>query len=657
MPENQIANCRLDSWKEIAEYLKRDVRTAIRWEKDRGLPVHRVPGGKRQAVFAYPDEINAWLGKTGSAEVEPASLEEENPTASDITEGSTNPIFLRRWKLFISSVCLLIIGLAGWFLWPGKTKGLHVVSFRQLTDDGWQKASLKTDGATLYFNVVEGARVKLASAPISGSPIRLMDVPFTNVSLQDLSQDGKALLVFPFEGISIEGPLWIMPTGGGIPQPVSEVVCNFARWSPDNKKIACAHGTTITVMNADGSNVRTIGAYSGPVRLLDWTPDGRRLRFVLEQATEHKASQWETSIDEGTAADAHALNLGTNCCWSWTWTHDAKNFVYSETDEKGKQYVKIQTGGSPSQIYELPINIGFLWMATPGVDANSLFLLIGNSYRGELLKFDSKQQALQSYLPGLSAVFIAFSPDGQWITYANTMDNTLWRSRADGTDALQLTRPPMQVEVSSWSPDGRHIAFMACTPGKPWRIYLIDRNGGQIREISEGTDGQGGPSWSPDGRFIVYGNVDCEKTQNCWIRKLELATEKTVMLPESNGMRTARWSPNGKYIAALRFQTHDLMLFNFGTQQWKVLAKSVSGDNVNWSSDSQYVYVDSPEAVQPRIERVRTRDGHRQTVLQLDSLQKAGLFSPWFGLTPDNAPILGHLYTGSEVYELKWTEP
>jgi len=52
---------RLDSWKEIADYLRRDVRTVIRWERERGLPVHRIPGGKRSVVFAYREEIDRWL--------------------------------------------------------------------------------------------------------------------------------------------------------------------------------------------------------------------------------------------------------------------------------------------------------------------------------------------------------------------------------------------------------------------------------------------------------------------------------------------------------------------------------------------------------------------------------------------------------------------
>jgi TolB-like protein/Flp pilus assembly protein TadD len=54
-------NQRLDSWKSIADYLSRDVRTVIRWEKERGLPVHRVPGGKKQAVFAFTEKLDAWL--------------------------------------------------------------------------------------------------------------------------------------------------------------------------------------------------------------------------------------------------------------------------------------------------------------------------------------------------------------------------------------------------------------------------------------------------------------------------------------------------------------------------------------------------------------------------------------------------------------------
>lgn len=55
---------RLDSWKAIAEYLGRNVRTVTRWADERGMPVHRVPGGKRGAVFGFTEEIDAWLANS-----------------------------------------------------------------------------------------------------------------------------------------------------------------------------------------------------------------------------------------------------------------------------------------------------------------------------------------------------------------------------------------------------------------------------------------------------------------------------------------------------------------------------------------------------------------------------------------------------------------
>lgn len=52
---------RLESWKEIAAYFNRDERTVRRWEHQRGLPVHRVPGGERNLVYAYRHELERWL--------------------------------------------------------------------------------------------------------------------------------------------------------------------------------------------------------------------------------------------------------------------------------------------------------------------------------------------------------------------------------------------------------------------------------------------------------------------------------------------------------------------------------------------------------------------------------------------------------------------
>ena len=73
-PVRPIAKHRLDSWKEIAAFFSRDERTVRRWEKDRGLPVLRVPGGERGGVFAYSEELREWV-KGRAGEFEGAELE------------------------------------------------------------------------------------------------------------------------------------------------------------------------------------------------------------------------------------------------------------------------------------------------------------------------------------------------------------------------------------------------------------------------------------------------------------------------------------------------------------------------------------------------------------------------------------------------------
>ena len=60
-PNLRVAEDRLDSWKEIAVYLNRSVRTLYRWEKDEGLPVHRHQHKELGSVFVYKSELDAWV--------------------------------------------------------------------------------------------------------------------------------------------------------------------------------------------------------------------------------------------------------------------------------------------------------------------------------------------------------------------------------------------------------------------------------------------------------------------------------------------------------------------------------------------------------------------------------------------------------------------
>ena len=74
---------RLDSWKEIATYLKKEVRTVQRWEKSSGLPVRRLTHGKLGTVFAYKSELDAWWQESQN-EVEEYTNSHEDLDGSDL---------------------------------------------------------------------------------------------------------------------------------------------------------------------------------------------------------------------------------------------------------------------------------------------------------------------------------------------------------------------------------------------------------------------------------------------------------------------------------------------------------------------------------------------------------------------------------------------
>lgn len=82
---------RLDSWKEIAAFFDRDERTVRRWEREKALPVHRLPGSSRGRVFAFTDELAHWMNSAGSSEVAVLDL----PRRDSAAEGSDSHD--RRW--------------------------------------------------------------------------------------------------------------------------------------------------------------------------------------------------------------------------------------------------------------------------------------------------------------------------------------------------------------------------------------------------------------------------------------------------------------------------------------------------------------------------------------------------------------------------------
>jgi TolB-like protein len=140
-PSEKVAD-RLDSWKEIAAYLNRDVTTVQRWEKREGMPVHRHLHDKRGSVYAVSSELDAWRqSRNLRLEEEEEKLAREAPT--EVAEAPPAAPRMRRWLVLGSGTALLALVALGYVVarnragvaHPPKIKSLAVLPFQNLSGD------------------------------------------------------------------------------------------------------------------------------------------------------------------------------------------------------------------------------------------------------------------------------------------------------------------------------------------------------------------------------------------------------------------------------------------------------------------------------------------------------------------------------------------
>ena len=684
---------RLDGWKAISEHLGWHPRTVMRWEQLRGLPIHRVPGGQRHAVFAFRQEIDEWL-KCGFLDqkdlVEAAELPlnrianglpaSEFPAIekAHVDTAGISPVRARPWtshrKVIWVTVGLVLLAIAVYTVHSlAFSREIQFSGVVQLTTDGAEKRGLVTDGRTLYFGEHQNSRIVLAAMSTEGGPARTISTPFVQAVPVDISPDGKQLLVLVGEGIEVERALWIVPIGGGQPLQVGEIRCHAAAWSPDGLRIAFAAQNAIYLSADQGKSIQEIQAFDATPEYLRWAPNERSLRVYLRDRRNEMSSLWDLTFSDQDKAQVSSLvplQVSLKDCWgnSLTLDGDGRSILAGGECTKERIYLLEKRHEPWNPHFDLvPTSTSIQGLEDLALDPKSKKVFaLGESagpenstgtQRLELLRFDERSNEFRPFLPGIAATDVDFSRDGKWIAYVRRPDQTLWISRADGSSARQVGLQANFLELPRWSPDGRRLAFMALLPGKPWRIFIVSSSGGVPREASMGTDNQGAPTWSLDGKWLANGNVECQETGTCAIHKINLSTGQEFTVPGSDGLGTARWSPDGRFIAALDPIGHEVLVFDEARQQWRKVADGVNGNDLSWSADSQHLYASRPTGNQPEILQISVSDAKVKTVIDLRSLTAlSGQIDTWFALAPDESLILLRTISANEIYSLTYSE-
>lgn len=554
----------------------------------------------------------------------------------------------RRWAVTGFAIVLLaLMALAYWVTRPLSPP--RVSGFVQITNDGRGKGWGATDGSRLYLNESSG----MAQVSSMGGEVVPISTPSLGNQILNISPDGSVLLVEDVVGTAFEGPLWALPVLGGSPRRLGVTIGHDGAWSPDGEKLVYAQENDLFLAKSDGTESSKLVSLPGQPFAPDWSPDGKVLRFSVRDLKTNSSSLWEVSA-EGT--NSHPLLAGwhnppAECCGKWS--VDGKYFVFQS---QRSIWALSEKTGWLRKSSRLPVQLtsGPMVFSSPlpSKDGKKLFVVGGKS-RGELLRYDAKSRQFVPFLSGLSAQDVSFSKDGEWASYVIFPEGTLWKSKKDGSQRLQLSYPPLYAALPSWSSDGKQIAFYAFSSGRPPQIYLVSSEGGSPQHLMPGGhQAEADPCWSPDGNSIVFGGL---AENHAGIHVFDLQTHQVSALPGSENLFSPRWSPDGRYIVAMPTNSQSLVLFDSTTQKWSELVRRTVG-YPSWSKDGKQVYFLGGQD-DPATFRVRLSDHKLERVTSLKDFRQTGYFGIWMGLTPDDSPLLLHDTGTVDVYALDWETP
>lgn len=557
-------------------------------------------------------------------------------------------------KIFFAAAMLAAAGLFAGVLWRLRSPlGPPVLSHpRRLTSDGAPKWRIATDGRRLYFpsrNSAGGVSIALDGGAASRYllPVNFVFAPLDLLASRDwyLGQQ----LAAPY-GPRRPAQLWVIALQRHAAWRVGRIRAEYAVWGPSGRHIFYSRGKQLYRVRSDGSHHRRLLRATARPFNLAVSPHGRRLRFWTIQ--HDRTWLWQV-LRNGRRLRPILAGWGHpagECCGHWT--------------ADGHYYLFQSSRSGVANIWALAARDGWLHPAArrpvkitnsavaitqplPGAGGHRLFVEVEQPQE-HLLRYDSAVHAWLPYHGGQPMRYVSFSRDGHWMAYVDYVNHALYRQRAGGADRLELTFPPSRVALPRWSPGGHRLAFMARQPGENWKIYLLAASGGTPRRLAWTPGPQADPNWSPHGRRIVFSGA----VWSPGIHLLNLASGKITAFPGSRRLFSPRWSPDGRYLAALGAQRYHLWLYSFAARRWRVLLRGDIG-YPTWSHQGHWIYFRDGEL----SERVRIPSGRIERLGRINVPEIGGGLGDWLGLDRRQQPLLLQQAGDYDIYSFRLFEP
>jgi len=532
-------------------------------------------------------------------EVQPTpatTLPSPTPVSAESSTSTAPPphtkISSRRLLLLFTAAAILLATL---FLLFRPQPVPRVLKLTQLTSSSRADmfGRLHTDGVRLFFLERHGHHWQLSQMPASGGAVQPFPTPLPNAKILAISPNASEFLLASFTERGRSLAVWLMPSVGGIPRRLGDIMATDAIYTPDGSQITFATDDGIFQVTRDALNLRKLLDLKGPKQGLAWSPDGGELRFEWIASPQTGGAIWSVGAD---SQNLHQLfpnskETPAQCCGRFS--KDGRYYFFLGFFTNGDRSI-FALRENPGIFSRRPVpqrlDTGPLFLDEPTIspDVRHLYALAIDS-RGEYVRVDPARHAVHPLLGGENASWLNVSPSSDWGVY-RANDGALSISKLDGTERRQLAAASLHPEMPAFSPDGKLIAFGSAPAGSQIiKICVVSSEGGPIRDLVSESFSVTAPTWSHDGSKLLYA-ADPDDPAHSGIFYLDLATRQKHKIPASEGLWKSRFSPDGKFIVSVTSDTKTLSLFEFATQKWTVILHGRVFSPVAWSADSRALF-------------------------------------------------------------------
>ena len=546
------------------------------------------------------------------------------------------------WVMAAGGVVVVAALLIAWWRTPAAVPVVESVT--QLTEDGQAKSGLYTDGSRIYFSEGPPTNLRIAQVSVRGGPAVPVETRLFNPRVFAGTSDGSTLLVAGYAPIGPAGSFWLVPLPAGDPRHVGMAGAESADLFPDGR-IVFSKGKDVLVADKNGSNTRKLISFLWSVEDVEVSPDGERVLLIMAPGADGAFDLLEIAAD---GTDPRHIRKGARgqCCFHWD--SDGNHVLYvSMSGNRGDIWAFATRAGvfrrsnEPTRLTTGPLSYT---NAVSSRDGKQIFA-VATKDRGEAVRYDLTARQFVPILSGDSATDLTYSTDGKWVAYASYPERSIWRSRSDGTERMQLTYPPMEVVEPFISPDGTKVAFSSVDRD----VFVIDMNGGEPQKIVEKA---AFPVWSPDGSsFVVFKMLADRKFE---LQIVDAHSGKATSIPSSSDKIGTCWIDQNTFVSSTRDFTK-LVAYDVRTGKW---SDFLVGSFTNWTNtlDRKYVVLATAGA-EPVLQRLRVADRHLETITSLKGFTRV-VNHGWTQLrvAPDGSPTLTRSVDSSEIYALnvKW---